>query len=394
MHVPCLPYIGREECGCGEEKGPSSPLTPLLALDNTNGDRPDPLSMLRSPLTASHGTGSSKPRFRARRFAAAVPITPSRYAAYMGSEYELEGVIGKGAFGLVTLVRPTAAEAMSPLLAMKTIDRFRLTTPSLRKAIAREIRLLRFLPPHEGIVPLVEVVETCRSIHMIFEYASGGTLQDYCSERGALGEACTQALTRQLCAAVAHLHAHRVCHRDLKLPNCVLDGVRDEAALEGLETRAELERGDGETPSDPRTKADGELRVRIIDFGLSVVIPEAQTPGEEDKHEAPAGQQLRKVAGSLAYMAPEMVARQPYYGERVDAWSLGVCIAAMLRGALPFMAETDEALRSTILSGEYSDLGEEVSEQARTFVASLLMRDPKQRCSVAAACGHEWLRES
>ena len=33
-----------------------------------------------------------------------VPLTPSRYAGYEGDAYELVTVIGRGAFGLVTLM--------------------------------------------------------------------------------------------------------------------------------------------------------------------------------------------------------------------------------------------------------------------------------------------------
>ena len=43
---------------------------------------------------------------------------------------------------------------------MKTVDRFRLYTPSLRKAAMREIDILQKMVPHEGIVALLAVIET------------------------------------------------------------------------------------------------------------------------------------------------------------------------------------------------------------------------------------------
>ena len=83
---------------------------------------PDPLAMLRSPLTPmAHCPGKSTWR-------RTVALTPSRYAGYTGDAYALESVIGKGAFGLVTLMR---SESSGQLVAMKTVDRFRLTSQVL-----------------------------------------------------------------------------------------------------------------------------------------------------------------------------------------------------------------------------------------------------------------------
>lgn len=344
-----------------------------------------------------------------------VPLTPSRYAGYEGDAYELVTVIGRGAFGLVTLM--TSEHSGGKLVAMKTVDRFRLTTPALRKAVAHEIRLLRaIVPPHAGIVPLLEVIETCRSIHMVFEFASGGTLHNFVAERGALGEGLSRPLARQLCAAVAHLHAHRVCHRDLKLDNLVLDeagsgGSEEEEELagasgasEGAEECAEAG-GEGEA-SGSVVEAAFSFRVRIIDFGLSTTWPQDDaTP-------------MRKVAGSLAYMAPEMVARRSYRGDKVDAWSIGVCVAAMLGGVLPFYSETDEDLKSLILSGDYTlppafaadddddeadDDGDSsadddeqetppLSAESLQFVARLLTLEPAERCNMTDALRHAWLQ--
>ena len=62
-----------------------------------------------------------------------------------------------------------------------------------------------------------------------------------------------------------HIYAQHVCHRDLKLENCLLD-----------------ETG----------------RVKLVDFGLSVVWRE--------------GGRLRRANGTPCYMAPELIGRLPY----------------------------------------------------------------------------------
>ena len=304
---------------------------------------------------------ASKPVPSRVKQTASIPLTPSRYAGYDGSAYEHVRILGKGAFGLVTLNRCTST---GELRAMKTVDRFRLTTPGLRKSVVREVNLLQsVVPPHRGIIPLVEVIETCRSIHMVFEYASCGTLHDYCAANGALGEAACCLLTKQLCEAVSHLHRLHVCHRDLKLDNLVLDhGPFGEDGGQVMDAHAP------------------PLRVRVIDFGLSAIWPAD-------------GTKLRRVAGSLCYMAPEMVQRQPYEGAKLDAWSLGVCVAAMLRGTLPFTAESDEALKALVVAGKYSLGGTVLSERGAAFVARLLISDPMARSDVTTALKHPWMTD-
>jgi len=53
--------------------------------------------------------------------------------------YRHERTLGKGAFGLVSLVRSVLT---GELVAMKTIDRSKLYTQNLKKTVAHEIRIL------------------------------------------------------------------------------------------------------------------------------------------------------------------------------------------------------------------------------------------------------------
>jgi serine/threonine protein kinase len=326
--------------------------------------QPSPLSMMRSPCMSISPNSTATPNIR-RMKRKNVGLTPSRYAGYTGSDYEQEAVIGRGAFGLVALVRPTGGHAPTQLYAMKTVDRFRLTSNALRKSISREIRIQSELPPHEGIVPLVEVIEDQRSIHMVFEYASGGTVSELVSEVGPLGETDARLLTLQVCKAVAHLHTHHTCHRDVKLDNLMLDGTG---------------RPDHHAQVGGAAPAARPLRVRLIDFGLSVAWREGDPP-------------LTKLAGSLCYMAPEIQrVRGGYSGVKVDAWSVGCCVAAMLGGELPFQADDDETLRRLIRSGAYSlPTRPTLSSAALDLVAQMLTLAPEERLGVADAQAHEWL---
>lgn len=55
------------------------------------------------------------------------------------------------------------------------------------------------------------------------EFAAGGELYDYLSERKVLSEDEARRVFRQIATAVYYCHKHKICHRDLKLENILLD---------------------------------------------------------------------------------------------------------------------------------------------------------------------------
>ena len=86
-----------------------------------------------------------------------------------------------------------------------------------------------------------------------------------------------------------YLHALNIVHRDLKPENLLLDHNNN---------------------------------IKIVDFGLSNTYSRGQT--------------LQTACGSPCYAAPEMIAGQRYHGSRVDVWSCGVIMFALICGYLPF----------------------------------------------------------
>ena len=54
------------------------------------------------------------------------------------------------------------------------------------------------------------------------------------------------------------------------------------------------------------------------------------------------------VAGSLAYMAPEVCGRKGYSWQ-VDWWSLGICAYELIMGRRPFEGRSSEALTASIV---------------------------------------------
>lgn len=96
-----------------------------------------------------------------------------------------------------------------------------------------------------------------------------------------------------------------------------------------------------------------------------------------------AGQRLTGLAGSPAYVAPEVI--QGDYSEKVDIWSAGVLLHALLVGVLPFQGASLEAVFEAIKNGEldfHSEKWETVSKLARDLLERILTRDVAARITV------------
>jgi len=57
---------------------------------------------------------------------------------------------------------------------------------------------------------------------------------------------------------------------------------------------------------------------------------------------------MRMFCGTPSYMAPEIVTRQEYRGDKADIWALGVVLYTLLQGIFPFKGESDSELYSKI----------------------------------------------
>lgn len=93
-----------------------------------------------------------------------------------------------------------------------------------------------------------------------------------------------------------------------------------------------------------------------------------------------AGQNLTGVAGSPAYVAPEVLLGR--YSEKVDIWSSGVLLHALLVGFLPFKGDSQEALFEEIKNVKLdfqTGVWNSISKSARDLVGRMLTRDVSAR---------------
>ena len=106
---------------------------------------------------------------------------------------------------------------------------------------------------------------------------------------------------------------------------------------------------------------DQDGQIKLVDFGLSNTYKENET--------------LKTACGSPCYAAPEMIAGENYHGSRVDIWSCGVILFAMVCGYLPFEDPDTNILYKKILDGKF-EIPNWVSEDCKELMNKILNIDP------------------
>ncbi|PWY76198.1 serine/threonine protein kinase [Aspergillus heteromorphus CBS 117.55] len=250
--------------------------------------------------------------------------------------YTLGRLIGKGSFGKVYLASHKLTNGSKVVLKSSSKE---------DRNLAREIHHHRqFLHPH--IARLYEVIVTEKLVWLVLEYCPGDELYNYLLRHGPLAVDKVQRIFTQLVGAVAYVHSKSCVHRDLKLENILLDKHEN---------------------------------VKLCDFGFT------------REYEGKASY-LQTFCGTVCYSAPEMLKGEKYAGEKVDVWSLGIILYALLAGELPFDEDDDQVTKARILTEEpvFSD---KFPDDAKALINLLLSKRPLIRPGLDEILAHPFLAE-
>ncbi|XP_063303943.1 hormonally up-regulated neu tumor-associated kinase isoform X1 [Pelobates fuscus] len=256
--------------------------------------------------------------------------------------------LGEGSFAKV---REGLHVVTGEKVAVKVIDKKKAKKDTyVTKNLRREGQIQQMIR-HPNITQLLDILETENSYYLVMELCCGGNLMHKIYEKKRLEENEARQYIRQLILAVEHLHRAGVVHRDLKIENLLLDENNN---------------------------------IKLIDFGLSNC---AGILGYTDP--------FSTQCGSPAYAAPELLARKKY-GPKVDVWSIGVNMYAMLTGTLPFTVEpfSLRALYQKMVDKDMNPLPANLSPGAVSFLRSLLEPDPVKRPNIQQALANRWLNEN
>ncbi|KAI0007603.1 hypothetical protein F4779DRAFT_619389 [Xylariaceae sp. FL0662B] len=298
-------------------------------------------------------------------------------------DYYLGNTIGEGEFGKVKLGWKQDGGVQ---VAIKLIRRDSVgNNPSRLAKIYREVSILRGIS-HPNIVRLHEMSETERHIGIVLEYASGGELFDYILTHRYLKDSPARRLFAQLVSGVGYLHKKGIVHRDLKLENLLLDRNRNIIITDfGFANTFD--------PSDELTEEE-EIHLSDRDFikraGLDKTKPNGMRRGDL----------MQTSCGSPCYAAPELVVSDSLYtGRKVDVWSCGVILYAMLAGYLPFdddpanpEGDNINLLYKYIVNTPLT-FPEYVTPHARDLLRRILVPSPRKRADLFEVARHSWLSE-
>jgi len=209
--------------------------------------------------------------------------------------YRLTRLLGEGGMGIVFEARD---ERLVRGVALKIIRAESLGDTSMRFRLEREARAVARIR-HEGVVALYDSGEMeDGSAFLVMELLAGQDLGSVLAEHGPGTARQVATLLRQAGAALAAAHGAGVVHRDVKPPNLFL-----------------------------ATPAEGDLRVKIVDFGIARSLV-------TDNRVTMTGQ----VIGTPAYMSPEQTLGRDA-DERSDVYSLAAVAYEALSGVKPVPAE-------------------------------------------------------
>jgi serine/threonine-protein kinase len=179
------------------------------------------------------------------------------------------------------------------------------------------------------------------------EYLDGSDLSGWVHQRGALPIETTAELVLQACEAIAEAHSLGIVHRDLKPAN--LFCIR---------------------------RPDGELAVKVLDFGISKSTSLSGSGPDMDMTKTTA------MMGSPLYMSPEQMQSAKNVDARTDIWALGVILYELLTGQVPFGGEALPELVLNVVSSQpraMRDLRPDLPAGLEAVVLRCLEKNREQR---------------
>jgi serine/threonine protein kinase/tetratricopeptide (TPR) repeat protein len=218
----------------------------------------------------------------------------------IGRRYVLDEKLGEGGMGAVFrasdhLTRRTVALKRVVIQNTRSVE-----VRTLRLALAQEFRILASLR-HPNIISVLDYGFEGGSPYFTMDFLDGARSLLEAGEGKPLGEQIH--LVIEVLQSLAYLHRHGILHRDLKPANVMVDK---------------------------------QEQVKVLDFGLSVARDRV-TSGD--------------TAGTLAYLAPEVVQGQPA-SEASDLYAVGLLAYQLIMGRHPFEADNPGELISQLLESD------------------------------------------
>ncbi len=241
--------------------------------------------------------------------------------------YRLIRLLGQGAFGEVYLaehIRRKTQVAVKVLLTQLSSDELH--------AFLNEARVFRL--KHPNIVQVLDFGVEGRTPFIVMAYAPNGTLRQHHPKGTRVPLPTIVSYVKQVASALQYAHDERLIHRDVKPENMLIGA---------------------------------ENQILLSDFGMATIDRSTLSQSEE------------KMAGTIAYMAPEQIQAHPRPAS--DQYALGVVVYEWLCGERPFQgAFTEVAMKHTMVPPQrLREKMPTIAPDVEQIVMKALAKDPNQR---------------
>ncbi|KAI3760288.1 hypothetical protein L1987_50681 [Smallanthus sonchifolius] len=307
--------------------------------------------------------------------------------------------LGRGARGVVFLVRDESSGAGGELFALKTILRSDSNGGECKQNLF-EHYVLRSAQ-HPLLPKLRGVLSTEKIVGYAIDYCPGRDLNHLQKKQTEkmFSDGVIRFYAAELVIALEYLHGLGIVYRDLKPDNIMIQENGHLMLVDfDLSTKLSLK-----PPSESRSvqitpllKSEASMKNTNQFILLSKWCGPA-IPSEDSVHPESIGNSERSSSfsksnsfvGTEEYIAPEMLQGNGH-DFAVDWWCLGVVLHEMLYGKTPFKGVNRKATFYNILSKTPELVGEPTP--LRDLIRKLLVKDPKQRISAAEIKGHDFFR--
>ena len=220
--------------------------------------------------------------------------------------YDIIGVLGKGAMGLVYEARDPNLDRRVAIKTIKVDNLSHEATLEYEARFRTEARSAARLQ-HPNIVSVYDSERHGDVAYLVMEFVQGEDLKQHLDSGRRYSLEESLGIVQDLLAALDYAHRENIVHRDVKPANLLVE-------------------------------ANG--RIKLTDFGVARI----QDSGEATRTKG-------SMVGTLKYMAPEQVQGRPV-DARADLFAAGVVLYQLLTAKRPFDGDSEFAIIHQIINDD------------------------------------------